>query len=347
MSRAADHELPMIPWRDERLSDWANRAVPLRCGSCPMDPARTVHRPLRRRRHQQNRPPDTAVAGQVAGAALPGLHAQAGPVYGLFCEDTARRSSAAPPHRQNAWGYDSLAGSPISISPPWSASTNRSSWPSKDQDADRPGTDASTRRSWRSAPISLHSTRCRTSSAAKRSSAARCPASSASSTPSASPALRHPVHRPSIRPRPAAAHESAAPAGRAASRQADAARSRPGRRRGRDGAEDRQRPSHPEPDKSNYAKQGETIELVIRDGTFFVTTVGPEAANKPPKSGPGRNDACDAKFLELLAAVTAQGSYVNESVHRPLCPERVRTATRPWGLQRVGAHPRHAPAVRG
>jgi RecA-family ATPase len=67
--------------------------------------------------------------------------------------------------------------------------------------------------------------------------------------------------------------------------------------------------------KSNYAKQGETVDLVIREGTFFVTAVGPEAANRPPRSGPGRNDACDAKFLELLAAVKEQGSYVSESVN--------------------------------
>ena len=67
--------------------------------------------------------------------------------------------------------------------------------------------------------------------------------------------------------------------------------------------------------KSNYAKQGETIELVIRDGTFFVTAVGPEAANRPPKSGSMRDAACDARFIELLAAITGDGSYVSESVN--------------------------------
>ena len=67
--------------------------------------------------------------------------------------------------------------------------------------------------------------------------------------------------------------------------------------------------------KCNYARPGETIALVIREGTFFMTTVGPEAAANPPKSGPLRNQACEVKFLELLAAVAEQGSHVNESVH--------------------------------
>ena len=67
--------------------------------------------------------------------------------------------------------------------------------------------------------------------------------------------------------------------------------------------------------KSNYARQGEEIELVIRDGTFFVTAVGPEAAAKQRKSGPERNAACDEKFLQLLAALADEGSHVNESVH--------------------------------
>ena len=65
--------------------------------------------------------------------------------------------------------------------------------------------------------------------------------------------------------------------------------------------------------KANYAKAGETLELVVRDGVFLLTSVGPEAAAKPPKSGPMRNKSCDAKFLELLVAVGEQGRYVNEA----------------------------------
>jgi hypothetical protein len=67
--------------------------------------------------------------------------------------------------------------------------------------------------------------------------------------------------------------------------------------------------------KANYAAPGATIETVVKDGTFFVTTVRPEAANQPPRSGPVRNAACDAPFLELLAAVTGDGSYVSENVN--------------------------------
>ena len=52
---------------------------------------------------------------------------------------------------------------------------------------------------------------------------------------------------------------------------------------------------------------------MVRDGVFLLTSVGPEAAAKPPKSGPMGNKSCDAKFLELLVAVAAQGRYVNEA----------------------------------
>jgi hypothetical protein len=76
--------------------------------------------------------------------------------------------------------------------------------------------------------------------------------------------------------------------------------------------------------KCNYAKQGETIELVIRSGTFFVTAVGPEA--KQPKTGPERNAACEETFLQLLATVAAQGSYVNESIRSGrYAPKEFRT----------------------
>ena len=53
---------------------------------------------------------------------------------------------------------------------------------------------------------------------------------------------------------------------------------------------------------------------MVRDGVFFRRR-NPRPPASHPSSGPERDAACDAKFLELLAAVEEQGSYVNESVH--------------------------------
>lgn len=84
--------------------------------------------------------------------------------------------------------------------------------------------------------------------------------------------------------------------------------------------------------KANYAAPGATIDTIVRDGVFFVTAVGPEAANRPPRSGALREVACDAAFLNLLAAVTTQGSYVSESAHSGRYAPKV-FASRPDGKE--------------
>jgi RecA-family ATPase len=68
--------------------------------------------------------------------------------------------------------------------------------------------------------------------------------------------------------------------------------------------------------KANYARQGETIELVWREGVFTPGAVDPAQAAKRAR-GPGRNDACDAKFLELLAKVRKQGGHVHDASNVP------------------------------
>ena len=65
--------------------------------------------------------------------------------------------------------------------------------------------------------------------------------------------------------------------------------------------------------KCNYAEQGVKIELRCEGGVFSRIDDGPEAAKRPPRSGPERNAWCDAIFLDLLARITAEGRYVNDS----------------------------------
>ena len=62
--------------------------------------------------------------------------------------------------------------------------------------------------------------------------------------------------------------------------------------------------------KSNYAKPGEQIELVLRDGGFFPAAIDPAAV---PKSGPLHDRVVEAKFLELLHLVDKAGGYVSDS----------------------------------
>jgi hypothetical protein len=62
--------------------------------------------------------------------------------------------------------------------------------------------------------------------------------------------------------------------------------------------------------KTNYAKQGTTIELVCRDGIFTPAALDPERA-KARQTGPGRNAAAEQKFLELLAVTANQGRRVH------------------------------------
>ncbi len=61
---------------------------------------------------------------------------------------------------------------------------------------------------------------------------------------------------------------------------------------------------------SNYAKPGETIELVIRNGAFFPVAIDP---NEAAKRGPMRQDAVKAKFIELMAQIKTEGRYVNNT----------------------------------
>ena len=63
--------------------------------------------------------------------------------------------------------------------------------------------------------------------------------------------------------------------------------------------------------KCNYAKPGEQIPLLLKDGVFVPKNIDPGAA---PQRGPMRDAACETKFLELMAKVKAAGDYVNKAV---------------------------------
>jgi RecA-family ATPase len=62
--------------------------------------------------------------------------------------------------------------------------------------------------------------------------------------------------------------------------------------------------------KANYARQGQTIELICRDGVFTTDALDPERAQS---RGPGRNAAAEARFLELRDKVEVEGGYVNDA----------------------------------
>ena len=65
---------------------------------------------------------------------------------------------------------------------------------------------------------------------------------------------------------------------------------------------------------SNYAKPGEQIELVIKDGAFQPAAIDPTEAKL---RGPMRMLACKATFLELLTQVTSEGRHVNNVPNGP------------------------------
>ena len=66
--------------------------------------------------------------------------------------------------------------------------------------------------------------------------------------------------------------------------------------------------------KSNYAPPGKSLDLVWKEGVFTTGALDPEKARA---RGPHRNAACGDKFVELLRAVIAAGSYVNDSPNQP------------------------------
>jgi RecA-family ATPase len=68
--------------------------------------------------------------------------------------------------------------------------------------------------------------------------------------------------------------------------------------------------------KSNYARPGETMELIRRNGGFIPAAVDAEAA-KARERVPGRDAACEARFFGLLAKIDAQGDYVHNTANDP------------------------------
>jgi RecA-family ATPase len=67
--------------------------------------------------------------------------------------------------------------------------------------------------------------------------------------------------------------------------------------------------------KCNYARQGEELQLIFRNGGFAVEGLGIGGT----KRGTMRDLAANAKFLDLLEKVRRSGSYVNDG---PTHPER-------------------------
>ena len=65
---------------------------------------------------------------------------------------------------------------------------------------------------------------------------------------------------------------------------------------------------------SNYAKPGETIPLIVRDGIFVPEAIDPKTAKL---RGPYRAQAVKNLFLDLLAQLKKEGRYVNNTPTHP------------------------------
>jgi RecA-family ATPase len=68
--------------------------------------------------------------------------------------------------------------------------------------------------------------------------------------------------------------------------------------------------------KANYARPGETIELICRNGVF--TTAALDAAQAPKRAGgPARDAACDDQFLALIPKAESAIRYVHDASSAP------------------------------
>jgi hypothetical protein len=321
---APDHDLPVIPWLDERLSDWAERDVPpqdwvmegwIPRGQCTgLYGVGGIHK---------TRLLIQLLLAKSKGMPFLGIVLEPGPVYGLFCEDTREEIvRRAIQIAKAAWGFDSLADFPDF------------------HFASLVGVIDKELVTFDGGPMKATAALHHLDRKIIQTGAQLMTLDTLPHFYGGNEIVRRDVTRfisrlegigiargcgivftahPSQRGRQSGALDSGSTGWEGGFRarvtlhdpEEDANAN----------ADDRRTPRIPSDRrivtlmKANYAAPGATIDTVLRDGAFFVTAVGPEAANRPPRSGPGRNDACDRKFLELLAAVTAQNSYVSDSVH--------------------------------
>ncbi|HME25461.1 MAG TPA: AAA family ATPase [Acetobacteraceae bacterium] len=68
--------------------------------------------------------------------------------------------------------------------------------------------------------------------------------------------------------------------------------------------------------KANYARQGETIELVCRNGVFTTAALDPERAAQR-RGGPAHDAAVEERFLDLLTRVQEVGGHVHDASNNP------------------------------
>ena len=322
-SRTADHVLPQVAWRDVRLSDWANRDVPDRLWiGARLDPARAGHRPLRHRRHQQDRPPDPAADGELGRPALPGLPigCQSGPVYGLFCEDTeaeiVRRASRVATHYGRSladfpdFHFACLVGfdDPEFMAFDGPKTTIGQALLRFDRTIMQLGAKLAT---LDTAPDFFGGTEI------SRRDVTRFVRKLDAVSITRSCAILFTAH-PSVRGRASGSLDSGS-TGWEAKVRARLSLHDPGD----EDDEDKKAPRPPTErriltrQKANYARPGETIELICRDGVFTPAALDAEQAARRGARGPGRDAECETRFLELLAKVRDQGGYVHDAANVP------------------------------
>jgi RecA-family ATPase len=320
-----DHELPQVEWRDERLSDWADRIVPDRRWIIPdWIPRDQVTGIYGTSGINKTDFFVQLLMARAAGLVFIGYQLEPGPVYGLFCEDTReeifRRASRIAAHygRSLADFPDFHFASLVGLDDPEFMSF----------DGNRMAVGAALLRFDRKI-VELGATLATLDTVAHffggsevvRREVTKFIRKLDAISIVRGAAIVFSAH-PSVRGRASGTMESGSTGWEAGVRARNSIHD--------PGIEDDEGPAPKlgtdrrilTRQNSNYARPGETIELVWRDGVFTTAALDPEQAAKRQR-GPGRDAACEERFFELLTKIGAQGEYVQTIKTSPRYAPRV------------------------
>jgi RecA-family ATPase len=313
----ASHVLPDVEWHDVRLSDWANREVPERTWVMPDWIPREQVTGLYGI-GGINKTDFLAQLLMASTAGLPFLGYQltaVGPVYGLFCEDTeaeiVRRATRIAAHygRSLADFPDFRFASLVGFDDPEFMAFN----------GPKPHCCALTGRSCSLAPSLPRSTAPDFFGGTEisRRDVTRFVRKLDAVSITRRCAILFTAH-PSVRGRSQGTFDSGS-TGWEAKVRARLSLHDPGDEDDGDGKRGPRPPTERRTltrQKANYARPGETIELICRNGVFTTAALDPEQAGLRDR-GPSRDAACETRFLELLAKVRDKGSYVHDASNVP------------------------------
>jgi RecA-family ATPase len=321
----ANHALPDVAWRDVRLSDWANRDLPERLWIVPDWIPREQTTGL------------YGVGGinktdfllqllMASSAGLPFLGyalTPLGPVYGLFCEDSeaelVRRASRIAVHYHRSLAdfpdvhFASLVGydDPEFVSFDGPKPMNGAALLRFDRMIMQLGAKLAT---LDTAPDFFGGTEI------SRRDVTRFVRKLDAVSMTRSCAILFTAH-PSVRGRTSGSFDSGS-TGWEAKVRARLSLHDPGNEDDEDADKKANAPQPPSErriltrQKANYARPGETIELICRNGVFTTAALDTEQAAKRA-GGPTRNAACDDQFLALIPKAESAIRYVHDASSAP------------------------------